>query len=40
MIDRHYGHLTRDAGESMRIRLEAKSRRSGAYLASEAEGSE
>ena len=40
MIDRHYGHLTRDAEESMRIRLEAKSRRSGAFLASEAEGSE
>jgi integrase len=40
MIDRHYGHLTRDAEESMRIRLEATSRRSGVYLASEAEGSE
>ena len=35
MIDRHYGHLTRDAEESMRARLEAKARRSGVYLASE-----
>ena len=40
MIHRHYGHLTRDAEESMRIRLDAKSLRSGAYLASEAECSE
>ena len=37
MIDRHYGHLTRDAEESMRARLEVKARRSGVVLASEAE---
>ena len=40
MIDRHYGHLTRDAEESMRARLDARSDRSGVYLASETEGSD
>ena len=38
MIDHHYGHLTRDAEESMRARLDAKSRRGGVLVASESEG--
>jgi hypothetical protein len=40
MIDHHYGHLTRDAEESMRARLDAKSRRGGVLVASESEGSQ
>lgn len=35
MIDRHYGHLARDSEDSIRTRLNARSNRSGVYLASE-----
>ena len=35
MIDRHYGHLARDSEQAIRERLEARSDRSGVYLASE-----
>jgi hypothetical protein len=38
MIDIHCGHLARDSEESIRARLDARSRQSGAYLASEGEG--
>jgi hypothetical protein len=37
MIDRHYGHLARDSEDSIRARLDARSRRSGVYLASDGE---
>ena len=37
MIDQHYGHLARDSEESIRARLDARSRQSGVYLASESE---
>lgn len=37
MIDRTYGHLARDSEEAVRARLNARSRRSGVVLASEAE---
>jgi len=37
MIDQHYGHLARDSEESIRARLDARSRPSGGYLASESE---
>jgi len=35
MIDRHYGHLARDSEDSIRARLDARSERSGVYLASD-----
>ncbi len=35
MIDTHYGYLARDSEESIRARLDARSNRSGVYLASE-----
>ena len=35
MIDRHYGHLARDSEDSIRARLDARSNRSGVYLASD-----
>jgi hypothetical protein len=34
MIDRHYGHLVRDAEDSIRARLNAGTRRSGVDQAS------
>jgi hypothetical protein len=35
MIDRHYGHLARDSEQAIRARLDARSNRSGVFLASE-----
>jgi integrase len=35
MIDSHYGHLARDSEQAIRARLEARSDRSGVFLASE-----
>ena len=37
MIDTHYGHLARDSEDSIRARLDARSDRSGVYLASDSE---
>ena len=37
MIDRHYGHFARDSEDSIRVRLDARSRRFGVVLASEGE---
>ena len=37
MIDRHYGHLARDSEDSIRARLDARSNRSGVFLASDGE---
>jgi integrase len=35
MIDRHYGHLARDSEQAIRARPDARSNRSGVFLASE-----
>jgi integrase len=37
MIDKHYGHLARDSEDAIRARLDARSRRSGVFLASDSE---
>jgi integrase len=37
MIDTHYGHLARDSEDSIGARLDARSNRSGVFLASDAD---